>query len=96
MRTPYGEDGRVRGYLRYPHRDNGYSDDPVGDAVCDRLTLVQLAQEWAAAVAALETPEPRTRHNRSMRQNRALSRENAQVPKGTGSPVPSVSLRGQR
>ena len=54
MRSPYGDDGRVRGSLAYPHRDSGYSADPVGETVCNRLALVAAAQQWAALLAQVD------------------------------------------
>ena len=54
MRSPYGDDGRVRGSLASPYRDQGYGNDPMGESVCDRLALAQAAREWADRLAGYD------------------------------------------
>ena len=69
MRSPYGDDGRVRGCLAYPHRDDGYVDDPVGESVCNRLALARAAMEWADRLAAI--PPDALKGPRTLKQKRA-------------------------
>ena len=69
MRSPYGDDGRVRGSLAYPHRDNGYGGDPVGESVCNRVALAQAAREWADRLAAI--PPDALKGPRTLKQKRA-------------------------
>ncbi len=71
MRSPYGEEGRVRASLRLPCRDRGYYDDPTGEAVCNRLALVQEAQRWARELAKVAPPVRLTPGNRARRQEAA-------------------------